>query len=134
MSETASDYLFAYGTLIPGCEPPHMTSICSRMRLVGEGTAHGTLYDLGAFPGVVEGDGMVRGAVLRVPPDAWAAMDAYEGCPVPGGDDGLFRRILTRATLDTGESVDCWLYIYARDLRDARLVESGDWRRRGGPL
>ena len=125
-----SEYLFAYGTLIPGCEPAQMNSICSRLEFVAEATARGILYDLGAFPGVVEGDGIVRGVVLRVPHDAWAAMDAYEGCPIPGGDDGLFRRIITRATLDRGEELNCWLYVYARDVRGRRIVASGGWRQR----
>jgi gamma-glutamylcyclotransferase (GGCT)/AIG2-like uncharacterized protein YtfP len=100
------------------------------MEIVGEGTVRGTLYDLGTFPAVVEGDGTVRGVVLRVPPDAWDAMDAYEGCPIPGGGDGLFRRISTRATLCDGTEVDCWLYVYARDVAGRRVVSSGDWRRR----
>ncbi|HEV2294653.1 MAG TPA: gamma-glutamylcyclotransferase family protein [Tepidisphaeraceae bacterium] len=125
-----TDLLFAYGTLIPGCEPAAMRAICSRFQLIGEGSVPGTLYDLGSFPGVVEGEGVVRGVVLRVPPDEWPAMDAYEGCPIPGGDDGLFRRVMSSATLDTGEQLDCWLYVYALDVRDHRMVESGDWRRR----
>ena len=125
-----SDYLFAYGTLIPGCEPAQMNSICSRLESVGEATLRGVLYDLGAFPGVVEEDGVVHGVVLRVPPDAWTAMDAYEGCPIPGGHEGLFKRILTRATLQNGEEVGCWVYVYARDVGGQRIVASGDWRRR----
>ena len=72
-----SEYLFAYGTLIPGCEPAQMNSACSRLEFVAEGTVRGILYDLGTFPGVIEGDGVVRGVVLRVPSDAWAEMDAY---------------------------------------------------------
>ena len=125
-----SDYLFAYGTLIPGCEPAQMNSVCSRLELIGEATARGVLYDLGAYPGVVEGDGTVHGVVLRVPPDAWPAMDAYEGCPTPGGGEGLFRRVMTRATLADGRELDCWLYVYDLDLRGHRAVLSGDWRRR----
>ncbi len=125
-----TDYLFAYGTLIPGCEPAPMNSICSGMELIGEATVHGVLYDLGPFPGVVEGEGLVRGVVLRVPADAWPAMDAYEGCPLPGGAERLFKRVLTRATLDGGDAMDCWLYAYARDVDGRRAVASGDWRRR----
>ncbi len=125
-----SDYLFAYGTLIPGCAPAQMNSICSRMELIGEGTVRGTLYDLGTFPGVLAGDDMVRGVLLRVPSDAWAAMDAYEGCSVADDGNALFRRVITCATLDDGAQIDCWLYVYARDVRGRRVVESGDWRRR----
>jgi len=126
-----SDLLFAYGTLIPGCEPAPMRPICTRMYVIGEATVRGILYDLDAFPGVVEGAGAVRGVVLRVPSDAWGAMDAYEGCPVPGGSEGLCKRIIARARLDSGEDVDCWLYVYARDVSGRRAVKSGDWRRRG---
>ena len=128
-----SDLLFAYGTLIPGCEPAHMSPVCSRMERIGDATVRGTLYDLGSFPGVVvEGEGMVRGVLLRVPRDAWAALDAYEGCPLPGGDGGLFERIRTTAHLATGEALNCWLYVYARDVGNRTPVASGDWRRRGG--
>jgi len=130
LHRSMSDFLFAYGTLIPGCEPAQMNSICARLEPIGEGTVPGTLYDLGDFPGVVAGDGVVRGVVLRVPPDAWNAMDAYEGCPMPGRDEGLFRRVMTRATLRDGSELHCWLYVYALDVRGQRAVPSGDWRRR----
>ena len=86
-----------------------MNAICSRMEFIGEGTVRGLLYDLVHYPGVVEGEGTVRGVVVSVPHDAWAALDAYEGCPIPGGGDGLFRRIMTRATLEDGRQLDCWL-------------------------
>ena len=129
-----SDHLFAYGTLIPGCEPAHMRGTCAGMEIVGEGTVRGVLYDLGRFPGVVEGDGTVRGSVLRVPDGAWPALDEYEMCPGPDCEDGLFRRIRITATLDNGERVECWLYVYARDVRRGTIVRSGDWRAsRGGP-
>ncbi len=99
-----SDHLFAYGTLIPGCEPAQMKAVCSRLEPVGAGTVRGILYDLGSFPGVVEGGGMVRGVILRIPPDAWAALDQYEGCRMPGSAHGLFRRTRTSARLCSGEA------------------------------
>lgn len=130
LATAMSDYLFAYGTLIPGCEPAHMSAICSRLEWIGEGSVRGVLYDLGRYPGVVEGEGKVRGVVVRIPHDVWPEMDAYEGCPRPGGGEGLFRRIMTRATLDDGRQFDCWLYVYARDVAGRHAVSSGDWRRR----
>jgi gamma-glutamylcyclotransferase (GGCT)/AIG2-like uncharacterized protein YtfP len=57
-------------------------------------------------------------------------MDAYEGCPIPGGNEGLFRRVMTRATLHDGRELDCWLYVYALDVAGHRPVPSGDWRHR----
>lgn len=126
--------LFAYGTLIPGCEPVGMAPVCSRMQLVGEATVPGTLYDLGGYPGVVEGEGIIRGVVLRVPPDAWPLLDAYEGCAGPGRLDALFRRIPTRATLASGDVLDCWLYVYARDVTGRPIVRTGRWQRRNSQV
>lgn len=129
-SPHVSDLLFAYGTLIPGCEPAAVHSTCARFEPIGEAFIRGTLYDLGSFPGVGAGEGLVGGVVLRVPSDAWPTLDAYEGCPISSGECGLFRRNPTRATLDDGKALNCWLYVYAGDIRGRRVVESGDWRRR----
>ena len=64
----------------------------------------------------------------------WTALDRYEGCPRPGAGAGLFRRIRTVATIDAGETVDCWIYVYNRDLSRAKRVESGCWRTHRGLL
>jgi gamma-glutamylcyclotransferase (GGCT)/AIG2-like uncharacterized protein YtfP len=123
-------YLFAYGTLMPDCVPAQMRSACRGIELVGRGTVRGLLYDLGSFPGVVEGDGVVRGVVLQVPQQAWAALDEYEACPGPEHPNGLFHRIKTRAKMENGEEVECWLYVYARDVSKLMPVASGLWERK----
>jgi len=123
-------YLFAYGTLMPGCAPARMHHACAGMEVVGRGTARGILYDFGEFPGLVEGDGTVSGVILRVPQAVWAKLDEYESCPGPGCEDGLFQRVKTRAKLDDGEEVQCWVYVYARDLTGAKRVASGRWMSR----
>jgi hypothetical protein len=79
-----------------------MREACLGIELVGRATVRGALYDLGQFPGVVEGEGTVRGVVLRVPPTAWTALDEYEACPGPEHPHGLFHRIKTRAKMRTG--------------------------------
>ncbi len=126
----ADDLLFAYGTLMPGCAPAHLHRVCAGMEVIGPGTVRGILYDLEQFPGVVEGDGVVYGVVLRVPEGAWVQLDEYEGCPAPGCPKGLFSRISTRARLDDGREVECWLYVYAQDVRGKRPVASGRWEQR----
>ena len=98
--------------------------------MVGRGTVRGLLYDLGEFPGVTEGDGIVHGLVLRVPTDAWEKLDEYEACPGPGCAEGLFRRIRTRAKMEDGGEVECWLYAYAQDVTGLSPVESGRWVKR----
>ena len=123
-------YLFAYGTLMPDCVPPQMQDACQGMELVGHATVRGILYDLGPFPGVVDGEGTVRGVLLRVPPGAWDQLDRYEACPGPDHPDGLFHRVKTRATTEDGQDMECWLYIYARDVSGFEPVPSGRWERK----
>ena len=130
--------LFVYGTLLPGLAPASMRAICDRLTPVSRATVQGSLYDLGPYPAVVTGGAnLVHGELLEIDgDDTWGSLDRYEGCPRPGEGDGLFRRICTVATLPSGESVDCWIYVYDRDLSraGAKLVASGCWRTHRGLL
>jgi very-short-patch-repair endonuclease/gamma-glutamylcyclotransferase (GGCT)/AIG2-like uncharacterized protein YtfP len=125
----AHDLLFVYGTLVPGLEPAPMSDIVRQMTRVGPATIRGRLYDLGPYPGVLldDGDALVKGKLVRVPPDCWQRLDRYEACPLPDSSDGLFRRIRTTATRDVGQPVVCWVYVYNRDVTRATLVEGGCW-------
>jgi gamma-glutamylcyclotransferase (GGCT)/AIG2-like uncharacterized protein YtfP len=132
-----SDRLFIYGTLLPGHAPTSMATICRKLKPVAPAQVSGRLYDLGSYPAVTIGstDRMIRGELVEVDSDAtWRALDEYEGCPQAGGGDGLFCRVRTVATLESGESVDCWIYIYNRDVSTANVIESGCWRTHRGLL
>jgi gamma-glutamylcyclotransferase (GGCT)/AIG2-like uncharacterized protein YtfP len=132
------ELLFVYGTLLPGLAPASMRAICDRLTHVSPATVRGSLYDLGPYPAVISGGStLVRGELLEIDSDdTWRSLDRYEGCPRPGEGNGLFRRVRTVATLPSGESVDCWIYVYDRDLSRARakLVECGCWRTYRGLL
>ena len=126
-----ADLLFIYGTLLPGHAPPAMASVCRRLRPDGAATLAGRIYDLGHYPGVtLSTDGIVFGELVEVPDEqTLAALDDYEGCPREGEGDGLFRRVRAIATRrEDGRSVDCWVYVYERDLDHARVIPSGCWR------
>ena len=132
-----SDRLFIYGTLLDGHQPPEMKELCRRLRRVAGGTVRGFLYDLGPYPAVTIGgtDRFIRGELVEIDSDqTWDALDRYEGCPRVGEGDGLYSRVRTTATLETGESVDCWIYVYNRDLSSAKVIESGCWRTHRGLL
>src|SRR5206468_137962 len=112
------DYLFIYGTLLPGHVPPEMAATCRRLRHVGPATARGRLYDLGPYPAAILDDGhLMHGELVEVDhPQTWRELDQYEGCPRPGDGSGLFQRVRTTAVLQSGGVVDCWIYVYNRDL------------------
>lgn len=131
-----AELLFVYGTLIPGCEPAGMSPVCQHMRVVGEATVLGRLYDVGEYPAAVLTDAPVgatiRGMLVGIDDEgAWRDLDRYEGCPADRKTAGLFRRVRTLATLADGTATECWIYVYNRDLHGARPIAGGCWRSRG---
>jgi gamma-glutamylcyclotransferase (GGCT)/AIG2-like uncharacterized protein YtfP len=125
-----TNLLFIYGTLLPGLEPRAMSDVVLRMSVVGPATIRGKLYDLGFYPGVLldEGGGIIKGQIVQVPSDElWRRLDRYEACPLPESADGLFRRVKTAAMTGQGQPIECWVYVYNRDVSGAPLVECGCW-------
>jgi gamma-glutamylcyclotransferase (GGCT)/AIG2-like uncharacterized protein YtfP len=131
MAETCAR-LFVYGTLRRASGHAMAHFLAARGRLVSAGSMCGRLYDLGAYPGMVEESGSedrVRGEVyeLHDPDAALAALDAYEGCGPDDPRPWLFERVLASVTLDGGELVRAWVYCYRGPLTDARPIPSGDY-------
>ncbi len=94
--------LFAYGTLMPGHSPPRSMSAHWPDRIQGK------LYDLGDYPGVIEGgttEDVVEGFTLEFDADELSALDAYEDT-----ESGEF----TRKLVTTGAGHVAWVYVYTR--------------------
>ncbi len=118
-AKQAMTRIFAYGSLMSG-ERNHRLLVGAR--LVGEartGPAY-SLFDLGAFPGLVAGGThAVVGEVYDVDGDALAALDRLEGHPT------LYRR--TAIVLEDGRSVETYLLTRAQ-VEGRSIVPSGSWR------
>ena len=126
--EVAVRYLFVYGTLRPSLAGAEQLRLITGLTVAGPATVRGLLYDLGSYPALVTGPGIVHGDLFVVPDERQlAALDAYEEC---GGDDPLYRREPTLATLPDGSTVAAWAYFYERSLAAATGIESGDYSRR----
>ena len=113
--------IFVYGTLLAG-EPNHR--YLARARLVAEGVTRPafTLYDLGAFPGLVRGGShAVPGEVYEVDEPTLAATDRLEGHP-----DFYCRSTIA---LTTGVSVETYL-LTTRQVAGRPIITSGSWRHR----
>jgi gamma-glutamylcyclotransferase (GGCT)/AIG2-like uncharacterized protein YtfP len=126
-----SDLLFVYGTLRPGFSGEGRRLVHD-LEAVGEATVRGTLYDVGDYPGMILGDGLVRGDVVRVPTrQRFEALDAYEECDA---SPPLFRRVLTTARCRDASEKIVWVYTYARSIAGKARIHEGDyaaWRARG---
>jgi gamma-glutamylcyclotransferase (GGCT)/AIG2-like uncharacterized protein YtfP len=114
-----SDYLFAYGTLQPGCVPAEISPATAKLRVVGEGFVYGVLYDLGGYPGAVpdaKSTGRIAGTVLELPEDAslLRELDAYEGFDPGAPEASEFVRVRQTVEMSEGGAVECWMYRYNR--------------------
>jgi gamma-glutamylcyclotransferase (GGCT)/AIG2-like uncharacterized protein YtfP len=129
--EPEPNLLFVYGTLRPSLAGGAGQLVASLVQ-AGAATMRGLLYDLGSYPGMVAGDGLVHGEVLRLSdPDQLAALDAYEECH---GPNPLYRRELTIVRRENGEETVAWAYFYAGSVTEAKRIAGGDYlaHRRGG--
>lgn len=125
--EAAIRYLFVYGTLRPCLAKAEQRQRIAGLTIAGPATVPGVLYDLGPYPALIAGSGVVHGDLLVVADvRQLATLDAYEEC---GGDDPLYRREPILATRPDGSAVTAWAYYYARPLAAATVIASGDYRK-----
>jgi len=139
-----SSYLFVYGTLLPQHAPREIEPAVAKLRRLDEGTVRGLLYDLGGYPGAVLDEseaGRIHGTVFELPdedefhpgmPTAGAPgipllqrLDDYEGFDPQNVQASLFVRKLCPVTLATGETLQCWIYLYNREPRNAPRIPGG---------
>jgi len=120
MRENTKHYLFVYGTLKRGGSR-HW--ILDGFPFLGRAKAKGfVLYDLGPYPAMVYGDGVVYGEVYEVSDEAIKALDWVEGVPV------LYRRELIEVVLENGLPLKAWAYIYNGNVKGYPRIEDGEWR------
>ncbi len=121
-SKRAAAWLFVYGTLMRG-EPlyPVLRNVA---RFEGEGRARGTLVSFGDYPGLLDGDGWVRGEVYVLDdPDLLPIVDREE-------EEYNFVRRRTGVDMIDGRRVRAWVYRYSGPRASSTLIPGGDWRNR----
>ena len=124
-----ANLLFVYGTLRPSLAAGESARLVHDLDLLGPATTPGVLVDLGDYPGLIGGDGIVHGDLLRIAdPARLQALDADEEC---GGPAPLFQRERTVVRLPDGTTMGAWVYRYARPSRGA-VIAGGDYASHGG--
>lgn len=122
--------VFVYGTLRKGGSND-ITQLHPAPRLVGPAQTQGTLYHLGAYPGLVlGGNGVVVGEVYAIEPALELRLDGIEEIHGRPGDEYFKREV---CLLVAGAPVDCLVYEINPDrLHSAHRIDSGDWLRQAG--
>lgn len=124
----AGDLMFVYGTLRPSLATGAHARLVHDLEFLGPATVSGVLVDLGDYPGLVEGSGLVHGDLVRVAdPARLAALDAYEECDsLPP----LFHREPMVAHRPDGTTAVAWVYRYARPTEGVPVIVGGDYAKR----
>ena len=122
-----SGFIFVYGGLMRGFDLHHHLAGAS---YVGPATAHGALYAIGPYPGMVEGHGTVRGELYTSDDLAVVLeiLDEIEGYDALDPDGSEYVRVKRDVRTDDGREVPTWLYLYNRDVKGLPQIKSGDWR------
>jgi gamma-glutamylcyclotransferase (GGCT)/AIG2-like uncharacterized protein YtfP len=128
------EYLFVYGTLLPGRAPRHLLGVVQELRSVGPASVPGLLYDLGEYPGAVvdqKCESSIMGHVFELPAheSLLTTLDRYEGFDPADRAGSLFVRERYEVVTSDGQSPSCWIYIYNRDPDNTQVVPHGDYAR-----
>lgn len=133
MTPITPQFLFVYGTLLPGLAPPVIAPTVARLRRLGRGLVRGQLYDLGRYPGLIlAGHGpRVQGQVFALPPDpdVLRRLDRYEGFFPDAPERSEFIRRSWPVMVPGHGALACWVYEYGRPPLRATIVPDGDYLR-----
>jgi gamma-glutamylcyclotransferase (GGCT)/AIG2-like uncharacterized protein YtfP len=123
------DYVAVYGVLrsdVNGLLSTPEPDLASRTISRGKCLIPGALFDVGDYPGLVPGDGIVEGELLEISHESVLAdLDHFEGYDPGKPYEGKFRRQLVRLRKP---SVDAWIYVYTKESADLPCVPQGDWK------
>lgn len=121
--------VFVYGTLLSGLSN---STLLNHAKFIGEGTMTGVMYDLGNFPGVIYGTGVVHGELYDVDESTLRDLDYLEGYDIKYVTSSLYvREEVKNITLDDGRIIrDVFVYIYNKDLSGSGypIIENGDYK------
>ena len=115
--------VFVYGTLRRG-DARSMSIRFPGSKFIGDGKVGGSLYDLGAYPGLLlnESNSLVSGEVYEVDDEILNELDDFEA-------SSDYRRRQVEVSLGS-ERRTCWIYVPERNHEfdsPRTLITSGDW-------
>lgn len=119
--------LFVYGTLLAGMI--RHDSLAGTLRS-GPASIHGTLRDLGSYPGLEGGEDVVIGELHQVDSDVIRRVDQVEGFDPNAPHESLFvRKEVTARRFSDGTHAQAVTYLYNRQPGRAAVIAHGDYRR-----
>lgn len=128
MTPQVGDAFAVYGLLRAGESGFARFGLADAFAPLGPCTLPGRLYDLGAYPALVDGDGAVAGELFELrDASVIADLDAFED--YWPGDPARSRYERRRVRLIAPDR-QAWVYVWIKGLETATLIPSGDWFQR----
>ena len=125
--ESRGEFIALYGSLLRGLEAMQEIGVGDRLRFVGPCVIAGQLFDLGPYPGLRRGTGLVMGEIYALlDPAALHVLDRFEGFEPARHRKSLFLR--ERVSLIEPAATQAWIYFYNQVPEASQRIESGDWR------
>lgn len=112
--------VFVYGTLRRGECNHHLLEQSEYLGMFQTEPSY-QLYDLGTYPGLVEGGHSVVGEVYRIDEETLGQLDMLEEVPVE----------YLRESIETPFG-SAWIYIYQDTSQLDQVIDSGNWMLRDG--
>ena len=106
----SNELMFVYGSLMPNYG--NYRAVASHVVSTRPASTRGILVDLGAFPAMLHGEGIVRGVLLEIDGQALKITDHIEGYS-PSRESCLYVRERVTVKLDDGTRRDAWTYFFA---------------------
>lgn len=127
--------LFVYGTLKRG--QLNSSLLIPHARSVERGWIRGSLFDVGLFPALAEGEGKVYGELVQLDAqnlaEVLAVIDALEEYREDDPNGSTYLRRVVEVTTEGADTVPAYAYFYnvahtgIPQVDNFPLVESGEW-------
>jgi gamma-glutamylcyclotransferase (GGCT)/AIG2-like uncharacterized protein YtfP len=132
------DFLLLYGSLGRGEAMHNKLGLNKALQRVGVREIQGTLYDLGDFPGLVLGSGVVVAELFKILDlSVFSRLDEFEEYDHTNPETSLYRRTTIQLLRYRGRiasklyghpMIDPWIYVYNQPVDDKRKIEEPSWQ------
>ena len=119
--------IFVYGTLREGEVRHNLIERLGGTKISNATCENAVLYNLGTFPGMTTGHGIVTGEIYRFN-DMFTVLQELDWVEGAAPHGKLYRRHIMKVQSDS-RSTWVWVYLYnGKDM--AEIIDSGDWLNR----
>ena len=123
-----ADHLVFYGTLMSAFDTLDELGVREQLRLVGTCTLAGRLYDMGEWPSLVLGGGIVHGELFELlDAGVFEKLDPFEECYPADPLRSRYRREIVALVEPVARA---WVYVANEPVPASGLIPSGSWHER----